>query len=381
MHKRLNNGAIIFSSVSAIAAALLLAQSFGWRQSALFLIGLCAGLILHHAAFGFTAAWREFAQTGDGGGLRAQLLMLAVTVVAFSILIDRGEVAGVALRGSVAPLSAAVVAGAFIFGIGMQLGGGCASGTLFTVGGGNSRMLVTLIAFVAGSVLGSWHWGFWQAAPRIEPIALTQQFGVIGGIAISLILFATVWALTLSYQRKRQPAIKDDLKSYHLLRGPWPLIAGALALASVNCATLLLAGRPWGVTSAFTLWGAKLLTLFGADLSSWEYWARPSAAAALEQSLLADVTSVMNFGIMLGALLASGLAEKFSPTMKIPAKSLLAAVIGGIMLGYGARIAYGCNIGAYFGGISSTSLHGWLWFGAALAGSTLGTKLRPRFSL
>ena len=30
-------------------------------------------------------------------------------------------------------------------------------------------------------------------------------------------------------------------------------------------------------------------------------------------------------------------------------------------MGYGARIAFGCNIGAYFGGIASFSLHGWLW--------------------
>ena len=39
-----------------------------------------------------------------------------------------------------------------MFGIGMQLGGGCGSGTLFTVGGGSSRMAVTLAAFIAGRV-------------------------------------------------------------------------------------------------------------------------------------------------------------------------------------------------------------------------------------
>jgi hypothetical protein len=32
------------------------------------------------------------------------------------------------------------------------------------------------------------------------------------------------------------------------------------------------------------------------------------------------------------------------------------------MMGYGARLAYGCNIGAYFSGVASASLHGWLWF-------------------
>jgi hypothetical protein len=52
-----------------------------------------------------------------------------------------------------------------------------------------------------------------------------------------------------------------------------------------------------------------------------------------------------------------------------------------LLLGYGARIAFGCNIGAYFSGIGSTSLHGWLWFAAAFAGSILGTRLRPKFGL
>ena len=123
------------------------------------------------------------------------------------------------------------------------------------------------------------------------------------------------------------------------------------------------------------------MQFFGGDVTQWAYWARPGSAASLEASIFADVTSVMNIGIILGALLAAALAGKFAPSFRIPGKSILAAVVGGILLGYGARIAYGCNIGAYFGGISSTSLHGWLWFVAAFAGSTVGTRLRPLFGL
>jgi uncharacterized membrane protein YedE/YeeE len=57
------------------------------------------------------------------------------------------------------------------------------------------------------------------------------------------------------------------------------------------------------------------------------------------------------------------------------------AVLGGLLLGYGARIAYGCNIGAYFSGIASGSLHGWLWLVAAFIGNIAGTRLRPVFGL
>ena len=51
------------------------------------------------------------------------------------------------------------------------------------------------------------------------------------------------------------------------------------------------------------------------------------------------------------------------------------------MLGYGARIAYGCNIGAFFSGIASASVHGWLWLVAAFVGNMVGTRLRPAFGL
>jgi hypothetical protein len=154
-----------------------------------------------------------------------------------------------------------------------------------------------------------------------------------------------------------------------------------LALAAVNIATLIISGRPWGVTSAFALWGAKFLTLVGVDVSGWDYWARSGSLETLNASVFTDITSVMNFGIMLGALLAAGLAGNFAPTLRIPARSIVAALLGGLLLGYGARIAYGCNIGAYFGGISSTSLHGWLWFVAAFVGSGVGVRLRGWFGL
>jgi hypothetical protein len=60
-------------------------------------------------------------------------------------------------------------------------------------------------------------------------------------------------------------------------------------------------------------------------------------------------------------------------------KSAAAAAVGGLLLGYGARLASGCNIGAFFSGAASGSVHGWVWFVAAFAGTILGTRLRPLF--
>ncbi len=133
------------------------------------------------------------------------------------------------------------------------------------------------------------------------------------------------------------------------------------------------------ITFGLGLWGAKVLAGLGVEVAAWEFWTWPYPGRALRSSVLADTTSVMNFGIVLGAVLAAGLAGRFRPVWRIAPRSLLAAVIGGLMLGYGARLAFGCNIGAFFSGVASTSLHGWLWLVAGLAGNWLGVRLRPLF--
>jgi hypothetical protein len=314
------------------------------------------------------------------------MLMLAVAAVLFFPTLAHGTLFGQPVHGEYGAVGLSVLVGAFLFGIGMQLGGGCASGTLYTVGGGNTRMLATLAAFVAGSTLGALQLPWWSAQPNIGSVSLIDALGWAPALALSLALFAVVAGFTAWVEKRRHGRLLGGAQTPRrgwdrFLHGPWPLLAGAVALAIGNFATLYLAGRPWGITSAFALWGSKLVAVAGVDVASWGYWQVPARALALRQSILADVTSVMDFGIILGALMAAGLAGKFSPTWSVSLRSLVAAIVGGLLLGYGARLAYGCNIGAYFSGISSASLHGWLWLAAALAGSILGTRLRPLFGL
>ncbi len=149
------------------------------------------------------------------------------------------------------------------------------------------------------------------------------------------------------------------------VRGAWPLWVGALLLAGLNGLTLWLSGKAWGITSAFALWGSKVLDVVGVDVQGWDYW--QDNAAAYQEGVLGNVTSVMDLGIILGALVASAAAGSWTLHRRIPARLALGAVVGGLLMGYGARIAYGCNIGAYFGGIASFSLHGWLWGVLALS--------------
>jgi uncharacterized protein len=367
-----------------VAGTLALGFTHGPAQGALFLIGGALGISLYHAAFGFTSAWRVFIAEGRGRGLRVQMLLLALAVILFFPVLSGGTLFGHEVRGNISPAGLGVIAGAFMFGVGMQLGGGCASGTLFTAGGGNARMLVTLFFFIVGSLLGTLHFNWWASLPSLPPTALFQSFGALGGIVVSLLIFGAIAAITVVVERRRRGSLEQEPAPVRTgfqryLRGPWPLVAGAVALVLLNFATLAIAGRPWGITSAFALWGAKGAQLIGIDVAQWAYWQTPGNAKALASSVFADVTSVMDFGIIAGAMLAAALAGKFAPSLDIPLRSVLAAVVGGLLLGYGARVAYGCNIGAYFSGIASGSLHGYLWAIAAFAGNVIGVRLRPWF--
>jgi len=373
-------------ALAPIGIALLgtawIASDVSWRQAALLLVGVTAGVVLYHAAFGFTSAWRVFISDRRGAGLRAQMLMLGATCLVFFPILAAGSLFGQPVRGSVAAPGVAVLAGAFIFGIGMQLGGGCASGTLYSAGGGSTRMFVVLAAFVAGSLWGTAHASWWSALPAWSPTSIVQAWGLAPALAASLTVFAAIAFGTARAERQRHGRLVPALDAPpHLWRGPWSLVAGALGLALVNVAVLAISGRPWGITGAFALWGAKIASLVGVSVTSWPYWSTPAQAAALEASVLADGTSVTNVGIMLGALAAAMAAGRFAPVWRVSSRSLAAAVVGGLLLGYGARAASGCNIGAYFSGIASGSVHGWLWLPAAFAGNVLGTYLRPWFGL
>ncbi len=207
------------------------------------------------------------------------------------------------------------------------------------------------------------------------------MFGLPGALAVQLTFIAALALLLHRQVRAQLPAPAASTGLGTLLSGPWPLAAGAALLALGNAATLLVDGHPWAITWGFTVWGAKAAMALGWQPASSSFWRDGAQWQSLQGSVLDDTTSMMDLAIMLGALCAAALAGRFAPRWRVPWRSLAAALIGGLAIGYGARIAYGCNIGAFVSGVASGSLHGWLWLAAALPGSWLGVRLRPAFGL
>jgi uncharacterized membrane protein YedE/YeeE len=366
-----------------IAVGLWIERTASTQLALLFVTGAALGIVLYQSIFGFTSAFRVLLADGHSAGFRAQLIMLGVACLLFFPALAGGSLWGRPVTGFVSPVGISVAVGAFLFGVGMQLGGGCASGTLFSVGGGSTRMVLTLLFFIVGSVVGITQLAWWQTLASFPPISLVSTLGWPRALALNFVVFAVAYLVVARIERARHGTVAPiaTIKDGAWLRGPWPLLAGALGLSVLNFVTLCLAGRPWGITSAFGLWGGMALQAVGVPVGNWSGYATPEMQTGLAGGVLGDITSVMDIGIMLGAMLCAGLAGKFKPVWHISGRHFLASVIGGFLLGYGARLAYGCNIGAFFSGIASGSVHGWLWLVFALLGSWAALYVRPYFDL
>jgi hypothetical protein len=356
---------------AAVACALILAALVlidGQPASAaLVIVGVGLGVAFFAAEFSFTASWRRFLARGEAGGLLATLLLIALA--ALVIVPVAASVSG--FGGAIAPLGPSLVIGAFTFGVGMQLANACGSGTLYTAGGGSGRMLVALACFVVGSLIGSLHLPFFLALGGIDPVIASDYFGPWGGLLVTLLTLLLAAVAVAVVARRRGGALWPSRK----------LVAGAVVIALLAVGAFIFGGHPWSVTFGFTLWGGKLASLMGLDLSAAPFWQWPGPKRALNESVLTDTSSLVDFGMIFGAMAAAAALRPFARAAWPPLPSLVAAALGGLLMGWGARLGFGCNIGAFVGGVASGSLHGWVWFGAALVGCALGIRLRPLFGL
>ncbi|MEU5272318.1 YeeE/YedE family protein [Streptomyces hygroscopicus] len=376
--------------VSGLLGAALTAYvwaAHGAKPGVLLLLGLALGVALFHSRFGFTSAWRQLVAVGNGTGLRAHALLLGTTATLFALLIGtKTGLFGSVPAPSAGPLGLGLLIGSFVFAVGMQLGGACASGTLFAVGSGQTSILLTLGGFIAGATLAAWQFDLWKDLPALEPVVMADHIGWFGSWAVTILALAAIVLVSRRVQARRNPPPIGPVPSARgaaarVLRGSWPLAVGALALAVLGAGVLLVSGGAWGVTSAFSLWGAELVRALGGHPESWSWWQQPGNKEMLAGPVLADKTSLTDIGIMIGAAVAAALGGTWTLHRGVPWRTATAAVLGGVLMGIGARLAGGCNIGAYLAGIASGSLHGWIWGASALLGTWAGLRLRPLFGL
>jgi hypothetical protein len=350
-------------TLAALMAAffLFLLISVSVRQAVLLLVGVGMGAALAGARFGFTTGWRQLIEDRDPRGVAGQVLLLGLASVAALPLLGQFT----ELQAALGPPSVSLLLGAFVFGLTMQIADGCGSGTLYKAGMGVPLNMGILPLFALGSFLGSAHLDRWLALGQVEPVSLSAHMGTGAAILVTLLLLGLVLVAVRVWVGAGKPWLER--------RWLW----GAAALAVLATLNLLLAGQPWGVVYGFGLWAAKASVAMGLfDPAANAFWSLGGNTQRLAQTALMDVTTITNIGILAGALWVS--AKSSASTRPLSARQWAIGLGAGFVMGYSSRLAFGCNVGAMLSGISTGSLHGWIWVPLAFAGTVVGVRLRRR---
>jgi uncharacterized protein len=389
--------------VVLVLAAVPVLYSLQGRASlaVLWLFGIAFGVVLQRSRFCFASAFRDLFLFGEGRVLKGIIIGMSVAAVGFALIMgklvaDPLATGAFPARAGVYPLSLATILGGFLFGLGMVVAGGCASGTLYRIGEGYVASLVTLVGMIFGMYFLATNWGWWwtniiSVAPKVW---LPHRLGYAGGLLVVLAALGISYGLVLWWEGRRGLSGGGALEARPVAAGTspaaatwetlfgraWPAVLGGLLLGVLNVFEYLYQ-QPWGVTTEIALWSGWLARLVGLPAEGLTYYGvQPAGLDLLKHLPWLSGGAMMDVGIIAGALLAALLSNEFKVRTPRNAKRYGQALVGGVLIGYGARLAQGCNLGAFFSAIPALGANGWV-FGLGLAlGAYVGVHIIRRLA-
>ncbi|WP_346921115.1 YeeE/YedE thiosulfate transporter family protein [Clostridium sp. UBA7339] len=171
-------------------------------------VGIIIGIILRYSRFCFTAAFRDPFTSGNTRGLRGMILAMIVSTVGFAVIqsgyIHNKGIDYNLIPGAVSSVGIHVMIGAFIFGIGMVLAGGCASGVLMRIGEGHALHWVVLIGFIIGTLLGAKDYSFWYEhfIKDAKTIYFLEHFDLKIVVLVQIVVLIILYKLALRYENR-----------------------------------------------------------------------------------------------------------------------------------------------------------------------------------
>ncbi|WP_035291048.1 YeeE/YedE thiosulfate transporter family protein [Clostridium sp. KNHs214] len=172
-------------------------------------VGIIIGIILRYSRFCFTAAFRDPFITGSTRVLRGMILSMMVSTIGFAVIQSRYIHSKGAnyemIPGAVSSVGVHVMIGAFIFGIGMVLAGGCASGVLMRIGEGHALHWVVLIGFIIGTLLGAKDYSFWYEhfIKNAKTIYFSEYLDLKIVVLLQMIVLMILYKLAVWYENRR----------------------------------------------------------------------------------------------------------------------------------------------------------------------------------
>ncbi len=136
-----------------------------------------------------------------------------------------------------------MILGAFLFGIGMQIAGACASGSMFAAGSGSLTGLVTILGFIGGVTAAAYSFESWSQWPALPTVSFTHQLGGAGATLLHITMAAATIGGLAAYERLRRGRVEGllaDRTPEHRLTGRWPLLWGAIGLGLAALLILII---------------------------------------------------------------------------------------------------------------------------------------------
>lgn len=381
-----------FAVAALLFLGLLAGATGGWLsapEALAWTFGGLFGFVLQRARFCFFCNLRDCLEDRVAGGAYALLAALAAGLVGYHLVTSAWVLDPAAgylpAKAHIAPAGWHLLLGGLAFGLGMSLSGSCLSGHLYRLGEGSLTSLLALPAAAAGFGLGFLAWRplylrviseapiVWLPAKWGYPLALLAGLAALAGLAL------LIW----HFRDDRTAATAARPQTLSAVAGAvfvrrWPPLLGGLAVGLLGTAALLRS-QPLGVTAELGSVARRLATGAGWLPAKLEGLDAFRGCATAAPAGLLGLNGWFVLALIAAAFAAALLAGDFA--WKWPGgRALIGAVVGGVLLGFGAMISLGCSVGTLLSGIMASSLSGWIFLVAMVAGVWLGLPLRLALS-
>lgn len=373
--------------IAIVVAARSLSGSDGYgRDPVLTLwLGFLFGIALQRSRFCFFCRLRELFEERDARGVLGILAALAVGLIGYSVIagawILDPSAGHLPPEAHIGPVSWVVAVAGLVFGIGMTLAGSCISAQLYRLGEGSLLSVPTLIGAVAGFLLGfaTWNPLYLSALATAHVVWLPTHFGHGGALLLQLGVLAIIATSLLRYLPSAETSRVDSVRrlTERLFVTRWPAVWGGAAVGALGVVAYFRTS-PLGVTAEI---GSRARTLgdqyslLPERLEGLDGFAG-CATRVIEAAMTANGLFVI--ALVAGALAAALAADQFKP-QPVTSRKVVAALAGGVLMGWAAMVGLGCTVGVLLSGISAGALSGWIFAITLTVGVWATLPLRRRW--
>lgn len=339
---------LILIAVAAIACAFFAAQNS--TNAWYWVLGIAFGYALQHSSLCFNSMTNEIFIVSFTTQFRS--VLMGILVGSIGITVIKYFSFGTLDYLNVSAIGGTLVIGAFIFGMGMTLAGCCASGMFVRLAEGNSVHIITLIYAILGYVLANIQYeDIWSPLDEHSlSVFLPRMFGWIGGVAIHLVIIILLYVLALRREKKSFGDVIPNEPTDH-----WKYTTGAILLGLIAIVEYITVQNGPSITGGFYI------------------------VAENDISLETVGPLVFDIGVFMGAFTSTAARTGLRFVKITSLKQTIPSMIGGFLIGYGSRVAGGCNISSFFGAAASLSLSGWVFMIFLFAGVFIGLKILNKF--